>query len=87
MPDSERDAIIKKLLEKSKSEIDVVKVYCNINDTKLLDNSVQVETLDCDGGIICETKDGNVKVDYTFTTLFQDLKEKTAKEISKILFV
>src|SRR3989344_5286842 len=36
--------------------------------------------------IICETKDGSVRVNLTFGTLFADLREKTAKEVSGILF-
>ena len=86
MTKKDREQIINKLLEQAKNEIDVDVVYVNNIDSEFTDNDIKVKSLDTDGGIICETEDGTVRVDYTFATLFQDLKEKTSKEISKILF-
>lgn len=86
IPKKEREAIIKKLLEMAKNEIDVSVVYANSIDKDFIDTNLTVKPLDTDGGIICETKDGSVRVDYTFASIFQNLREKTIKEVSKILF-
>ncbi|MAE42913.1 hypothetical protein CMO93_04020 [Candidatus Woesearchaeota archaeon] len=83
---NEREAIIKKLLEMARKEIDVDVVYANSIDQEFIDANLRVKPFDTDGGIICETKDGSVRVDYTFASLFQDLREKTIKEVSKISF-
>jgi len=84
MPPKEREHTIKKLLEIAKKEIDVGTIYSNKNDkTYCGDRSKEIQV---DGGIICETKDGNVRVNLTFNALFADLREKTSKEVSKILF-
>ena len=80
------EQIIKKLFEKAKNEIAVDVVYANERDKDFIDKDTTIKPLDMDGGIICETKDGTVRIDYTFKTLFEDLKEKTIKETSKILF-
>jgi len=83
MSKKDRSPLIKSLLDKASKEIDVAAVYVNDIDKEFVDESA---SLDTEGGVICETKDGNVRIDYTFKTLFEDLKEKTIKEVSKLLF-
>ena len=85
MPKKEREQVIAKLLMRSKKEIDVHTVYVNSADRALVGN-FETKPLENDGGIICETKDGKVRVDYTFSTLFAETKEKTVREASKTLF-
>ena len=86
MTKNEREQIIKKLLELARKEIDVDVVHANNIDEEFMDKELVVRPLETEGGIICETKDGTVRVDYTFDSIFQDVKEKTIKETSKILF-
>jgi|TARA_Y100000310_G_C20643704_1_gene795399 V/A-type H+-transporting ATPase subunit E len=86
MPKKDREQTIQKLFEAANKEIDVSVVQANDLDKDFLGSEVKVESLDGDGGIICETKDGNIRVNLTFQTIFDDLKEKTVKETSKILF-
>ncbi len=86
MSKKEREQVIAKLLERAKKEIDVHTVYVNDTDRAFIGSSFEIKSLATDGGIICETKDGRVRVDYTFSTLFADIKEKTVKEASKTLF-
>jgi len=85
IPKKDREKIINKFLADAEGEIDVGIVYANREDKQFC-GKFEVKSLDTDGGIICETKDGTVRVNYTFTSIFHDLKEKTAKEVSKILF-
>ena len=80
-----REAYLKKLLEKAKNDIEVAKVYCNKKDAKLL-KGVDVEAVDMIGGLIAENKDGTVRVDYSFESMLQSIKESELQSISKILF-
>lgn len=86
MPAKGREGIIKKLIDAAKKEIDVDVVYINEKDKNYYKGEAKIKEIETDGGIICETKDGNVRVNLTFETLFADLREKTAKEVSEILF-
>jgi len=81
----QRRSYIKKLLEKSKNDIEVANVYCNEKDLKLLED-FKAKAIDIIGGLIAENKDGTVRVDYSFDTMLQSIKENELQNISKILF-
>ncbi len=80
-----REEHMNKLLEKAKNDIEVAKVYCNKNDAKLV-KGFKAEPSDIIGGLIAENADGTVRVDYSFDTILQDIKENELQKISKILF-
>ena len=84
MPAKDRKETIEKLIAMAKKEIDVDVVFANDIDKKFCEGNVK--DLQTNGGIICETKDNSVRVNLTFDNLFTDLREKTSKEVSKILF-
>jgi vacuolar-type H+-ATPase subunit E/Vma4 len=84
MPKKERELVIIKLLERAKKELEVHTVFVNDAD-KAWVGRYEIKPFQGEG-IICETKDGKVRVDYTFTTLFGETKEKTTREVSKALF-
>jgi len=86
MPQSDREGVIKKLIDLAGREISVDVIYVNESDRGFCEGSAQIKNLAVDGGIICETKDGNVRVNYTFESMFQDVKDNTIKEVSNILF-
>ena len=87
MPNKDRKIITENLLDMASKEIDVDVVFANSKDKDHCEGKdITVKPLETDGGIICETKDGNIRVNYTFDNIFSELKEKTAKEVSKILF-
>ncbi|MBI2134746.1 hypothetical protein HYU09_02040 [Candidatus Woesearchaeota archaeon] len=86
MPAKDREGIIKKLIGMAKKEIDVDTVYISEKDKQYCKDGAKIKVIEADGGIICETKDGNVRVNLTFPSLFADLREKTVKEVSGILF-
>lgn len=80
-----REAYINKLLEKAKSDIDVATVYCNKKDIKLV-KDYNTDTIDIIGGLIAENKDETVRVDYSFYTMLQNIKENELQSINKVLF-
>ncbi len=45
-----------------------------------------VSNIDCIGGIVLETEDGAVRLDYTFDTIMGEVGERSMKQISGILF-
>ncbi len=42
--------------------------------------------IDCIGGIVLETEDKTVRLDYTFDTILSEVGEQSMKQISSILF-
>ncbi len=85
LDDKKREAYIKKLVEKTKSDIEVAYVYCNKKDAKLL-KGFNAEPIGISGGLIAENKEKTIRVDYSFDTLLQGIKENELQNISKILF-
>ncbi len=85
LDEKKRMAYIKKLLEKAKKDIEVEYVYCNKKDLKLL-KDFSPEAIDITGGLITENKDKTVRVDYSFDTMLQNIKENELQSINRILF-
>lgn len=80
-----REEYIHKLLEKCKKDIDVENVYCNEKDLELT-KGLNVETADMIGGIFAENKEKTIRVDYSFDTMLENIKEDELQNINKILF-
>lgn len=85
LSDNEREKYIQKLIEKAKNEMEIVTVYCNKKDKKFLQDFECQET-DIIGGVIVENKDRSIRIDYSFETMLDNVKEASLQEISKILF-
>ena len=85
LDDKKMEAIIKILLEKAKNEIEVAHIYCNKKDTKLL-KGFSAETTEIIGGLIAENKERTIRVDYSFDTILESIKENELQSISKLLF-
>ena len=79
------ETYIKKLIEKIKNDIEPANFYSNKKDIKFL-KGLNVEPVNILGGLIAENKDRTVRVDYSFETILQDIKEKELQNINKILF-
>ncbi len=87
LPESEREAIIKKLLE---SQTESTRVFSNTNDESLVKRISRLEyggTIPCSGGIMLENEDGTVIRDLTFDTLLKSVREKSLKQLREILSV
>ncbi len=85
LPESERASQIKKLLEKASSEIEVAVVYCNKKDARYV-SGCKVKEADVTGGIIAESSDGSLRVDYSYETMLEQLKDLLLPELDRLIF-
>ena len=88
-PAEKRKKMYSKLIARAKSELGECYVYSNEKDKGLLQlpSSMQIGgTIDARGGLIFETKDRKVRLDYRFETLLDDLWNSRMKEIYTRLF-
>lgn len=84
---SERANMIKSLIEKAKKEIDVKIIYANKKDKQAVESSgFKYVEKDMLGGIIAETEDGKISVNYSFEEILDDIAEKSITDIEKELF-
>ncbi len=76
-----REELFKALIVNTKFRYS--KAYCAKQDAKLLRNS---ENVDIIGGVILENKEGNIRLDLSYETLLESIKQDYLSEIAKILF-
>jgi vacuolar-type H+-ATPase subunit E/Vma4 len=86
MPGLDRRKLITAMLRKAQGEIDVARVYANDLDSVFVNAAIETRPLQTDGGIICATADEKVRVDYRFSTLFEDVRDATIQRTSQLLF-
>jgi len=86
MPKKEMGRIIKKIIDRAQNEIEIGTVYVGKAGADFIDRKLKINVLGAESGVICETSDGKIRVDYTFAGIFNGLKEKNMQEISKLLF-
>lgn len=80
-----REACIKRLVERVKLDIEPACFYCNKEDAKFL-KGLNFKPADTIGGVFAENKDMTIRVDYSFETLLESIKENELQSINKILF-
>ena len=85
LDDKKREACIRRLLEKAKNEVQTAYVYCNKKDSKFL-KEFNVEPMGITGGLMAENREKTVRVDYSFETMLQSIKENELQNINKLLF-
>jgi len=85
LDDKKREAMIKKLLEKAKNEIEITTVYCNKMDSKFI-KGFNFEAADMLGGLLAENKEKTIRADYSFEAVLQSIKENELQNINKLLF-
>lgn len=83
--EEKREAIIRKLLEKAGKEIEMSHVYCSKKDAKFV-KGIKMESAGIIGGIIAENNEKTIRVDYSFETMLDSIKEREMQHISRILF-
>ncbi|NLV26245.1 MAG: V-type ATP synthase subunit E [Methanomicrobiales archaeon] len=95
MPESFHQESISSLLTKAKAEINEGKVSCCARDEKALQAVLTKsefsefsfgQIIDIDGGIIVESEDGNLQVDFSYRTFLSQVWESGLKEASDTLF-
>jgi len=85
LPDATRAKHVKKLLDKAGKEITIATVYCNKKDRKHVGKH-KVKDTDIIGGIIAESSNGTLRVDYSYETLLEQLQESLMPELNEMLF-
>ena len=87
LPESERENIIKKLLE---SQTDSTRIFSNKNDESLVKRISSLEyggTIPCSGGVMLENEDGTVLRDLTFDSILKNVRDRSLKQLLQILSV
>lgn len=85
LPLNKRESFINAMLSKTEKEIDIGIIYCNKKDAKAIKRYAYKEA----GimlGLIAESKDGTIRVDYSFDALLQSIKESELQHINNMLF-
>jgi len=85
LDDKKREDYIKKLIEKIKNEIQAEHVYCSKKDAKFV-KGFDANPIDIIGGLIAENKERTIRVDSSFDTMLESIKEKELQGINKLLF-
>ncbi len=85
LKNTQREKHIKKLLDKAMKELDVKYVFCSKKDSKFV-KGFKVEEAEILGGIIAENEKRDVRVDYSYETALENIKEKHLQGVGKILF-
>lgn len=83
-----READVKSLLNAASQEMDVAVVRCCSRDARFVEGSgLKVAKDDALlGGIIAESPDGKLRVDYSYDTLLGQVKAKVLSDVAKKLF-
>ncbi len=85
LDDDKREEHLKKLIKKIKNEIEISRIYCKETDMKFI-KDFESKNTDIIGGIIAENNDGTIRIDYSYETILEEVREKYMQEIAKILF-
>ncbi len=96
LPDEFHANAARVLLERAVTEIPVGSVYCCERDQAKLEEALSTDkkfggysfggTVDIDGGILAESRDAELQLDYSYATLLGEVWESGLKEASDILF-
>ena len=90
-PEKKREDHIRSLLEAARKEMNVAVVRCNARDIKLADSASggKLKILREDsitGGIIAESSDGRLRVDYSYDAMLEQARSKVLGDVANALF-
>ena len=95
LSDKKRESHITALLDAARKEVNVSSVQCSGKDARFVEASGSgnsnsrlkvVKNDEMLGGIIAESPDGKLRVDYSYETLLEQVKSKVLGDVAKILF-
>ncbi len=96
LPDSFHRAMLKQLLEQAAQEIKAGVVHCNHRDVAIVRQLIGEGTVitgyrlgdevPIEGGVVVESKAGDLKIDLSYRTFLDQVWESGLKEASDILF-
>jgi V/A-type H+/Na+-transporting ATPase subunit E len=81
--------IYQRILVKGVATIPNAKVYCPKGDSKYVTGTAGIKSIeerDMEPGLVLESVDGTVSLDYRFKTILEGVWEKELKNVSNILF-
>ncbi len=90
LPQEKNFACLKALIAKAGREFSIGNIYCNEKDASFVKISSThfkfAGTINCIGGIVVESIDKTVTLDYRYETILEDLWTNSMKKVSDILF-
>lgn len=90
LSEKERSEIISKLVKSAILEVEPVYAYVlkeDVNIVKKLIPKVKcIETKDIFGGVILENADGSIRVNKSFDSILDEMKNSSLKELSQVIF-
>jgi V/A-type H+-transporting ATPase subunit E len=89
LSDAERSKLYSRILSRGTKTIPNPKVYCPRGDVKLVSGAAgldSVQETDMEPGLIFESADGMVRLDYRFKTILGGIWERELKNVSAKLF-
>ena len=89
--EKKREAHIRSLLEAARKEMNVAVVRCNAKDIELADSASggKLKILSEDsikGGIIAESSDGKLRIDYSYDALLEQARSKVLGDVANAIF-
>lgn len=88
-PAEKRKKLYSKLMARAKKELGECYVYSNQSDQpllQLLPGMTNGGVIDCSGGLVFESKDRAVRLDFRFETMLDDVWNRSMQEIYTRLF-
>lgn len=84
----DKKEIVSSLLKRGQREIKVRYVYCNKNDVQLVKKlgNFSFDNADISGGLILEIEDKTVRIDLSYESIMEKIREENLTKISDILF-
>ena len=95
--DKRREVHVKALLDLARKEMNVDVVQCNSRDARFLEGSTGngggssgrlkvVKNDSISGGIVAESPDRKLKIDYSYETALEQTKSKVLSDVARLLF-
>ncbi|MEK6983669.1 MAG: V-type ATP synthase subunit E family protein [Nanoarchaeota archaeon] len=85
LDDKKREWYIKRLIDKARNELEIALVYCNKKSAKFV-KEFTAEPIDIAGGLIAENKEGTIRLDYSFETMLESIRDSELQSVNKLLF-
>jgi V/A-type H+-transporting ATPase subunit E len=89
MSETEKTKVYQTILGKAKKIISKPKVICPRGESRLVQKDSEITSVteaDMAPGLILESQDGTIRLDYRFNTMLGSVWEKELKNVSNVLF-
>ena len=89
MSETEKTKVYQTILTNAKKIISKPKVFCPKGESRLVQKDIEITSvteMDMAPGLILESQDGTVRLDYRFNTILGAVWEKELKNVSNVLF-